>query len=175
LADTRLDLSDHEGTITVARQALEQIQLLGPERMRSCEDWIGSAHCIYAGALLGNGNEADALVEASKAIEILRPVYDQRPAVAAEELAKATLVKARCLRALGQPGDSAIVINDGLTLLSTLIERHRAKLRRVLGDLLAELSEVDPDSVAASPAAEIASLLETEKSIGPQISANERE
>ncbi|WP_295384312.1 toll/interleukin-1 receptor domain-containing protein [uncultured Thiodictyon sp.] len=164
LAEASVNAADFPAALTTASKAVDQCQSLEPERTRSREDQIGWTHRVYAAALLGNGNPSDAHAQASRARETLRGIYDQRPSVAAEELAKATLIQARCLRALDRPDDSATAIKDGLMLLSPLIERHQAKLGRVLRELMAELNEVAPESVANSPVAEIARLLEYEPS-----------
>ena len=75
-------------------------------------------------------------------------------------LAKATLVKARCLRALDNPAEAVEAIFEALRLLSPLADRHRAKLRRELRELLDELGAIDRKSLQLSPAAEIAALLD---------------
>ena len=120
---------------------------------------MGWAHRIHAAALLGNGNPADAIMQAAQAMEILRAVFDQRPSVAAEQLAKAALVQARCLRATTHPNEGAIVITNVLTLLLPLVKHHGAKLGRVLRDLLDELRELAPQSLHDSPATEISASL----------------
>jgi hypothetical protein len=145
--------------MTDAGQAIGLFDQIGSERMKAHEDSRGWAHRIHAAALLGSGHPADASVQAEKAMAILRAIFDWRPSVAAEALAKAALVQARCVRAINHPAQGTEIITANLSLLQPLIDRHGAKLGRVLRDMLDELKEISPESLQRSPALEIEASL----------------
>ncbi|MCB2263285.1 MAG: tetratricopeptide repeat protein [Candidatus Thiosymbion ectosymbiont of Robbea hypermnestra] len=167
LAASRLGAGDFAGAINLSGQAIDQFQGLSPERRRTLDDRVGWAHRIRAEALLGDGKPVEAHGEAAKSSELLGGVFAQRPGVAAEELARANLARARCLKSLDRPAEGATHITETLQQLLPLIEPQGARLRGVLHHLLDELQALAPDAIHAAPAAEIAAALGPDNQADP--------